>query len=207
MPLIRRDPSATPETGLPEPAAPSADLRSPDPDRRWAAARALAGDPAAAGALGQALLTEEDDRVREAILTGLVRTGGAPAVAALLPGLHSDNAALRAGVLDALQVLPDALRPELPGLLADPDVDVRVLAADLARHLAPEEATALLGELLDSEFDPNVCAAAIDALAEIGTPAAIPALERCAARFGSEAFLPFAAQVALQRIAGGRSPA
>ena len=204
MPLIRRDAPASSAQSAEQPAFETrlADLRDADAERRWAAARALSGSPDAVPALAEALAAETDERVREALLTALLRIGGPPAVAALLPLLRSDDAALRAGALDALQAMPEAVLPHMPDLLGDTDVDVRVLAADLARSLPPAEANALLADLLDNEFDPNVCAAAIDVLAEIGTAEAVPALERCAARFGSEAFLPFAVRVALERISG-----
>jgi HEAT repeat protein len=208
MPLIRRDPPAQPISRAAEPDLDTllAGLHDPDPERRWSAARDLVGHNGAVSALAAAFSDhEQEDRVREAILTSLVRIGGRDAVRALLPSLRSDDAALRAGALDALQAMPDALLPELPALLDDTDPDVRLLAADLARCVPAHEATPLLCRLLDGEFDLNVCAAAVDVLAEMGTADAVPALERCAARFGSQAFIPFAVQVALQRIHADRS--
>jgi HEAT repeat protein len=203
MPLTRRDPP-TNQPGPPKSSdwttlAP--DLRQSDAARRWAAARLLGEHPESVPALVEALAQEHDDAVREAILTSLVRIGGVDTAQALLAVLRSDDAALRAGALDALQTMPDAVLPELEALLSDPDVDVRILVTDLARTIPAPEANRLLCRLLDDEHDPNVCAAAVDVLSEIGTPECVPALERCAARFGSEAFLPFAVQVTLQRIA------
>ena len=54
------------------------------------------------------------------------------------------------------------------------------------------DATRVLCELLEHEPHPNVCAAAIDVLAEVGTRDAIPALKACAERFAGTPFLPFA---------------
>jgi HEAT repeat protein len=207
MPLIRREKpeGATPRSAEPDLDTLLAGLHDPDAERRYGAAMADEIAGGAPAALAAAFAGEREDRVREAILTSLVRIGGRDAVWALLPSLRSDDAALRAGALDALQALPEALLPELPALLDDRDADVRLLAADLARSLPAADATPLLCRLLDAEFDPNVCAAAVDVLAEIGTAEAVPALERCAARFGSQTFLPFAVQVALQRINADRS--
>jgi hypothetical protein len=67
------------------------------------------------------------------------------------------------------------------------------------------EATRLLSGLIEREPHPNVCAAAIDVLAEVGTPDAIPALRSCATRFATTPFLPFAVSVAIARIAGAES--
>jgi hypothetical protein len=60
----------------------------------------------------------------------------------------------------------------------------------------------LLAGLLVIETHPNVCAAAIDVLADVGTPAAIPALQQCAQRFAGTPFLPFAAAKAVALISG-----
>ena len=72
-------------------------------------------------------------------------------------------------------------------LLADPDADIRLLTCELARALPATEATPLLCALLDRDAEPNVCAAAVDVLAEVGGPEALPALARCAERFPDDA--------------------
>ena len=48
--------------------------------------------------------------------------------ARILALLRSDDASLRNGAVEALQAMPEAVRPLLPGLLADGDADVRILA-------------------------------------------------------------------------------
>ena len=87
-------------------------------------------------------------------------------------------------------------------MFGDGDSDVRLLATELARNMKASEATRLLCDLIEREQHPNVCAAAIDVLTEVGTPEAIPALENCAARFADTPFLPFAVSVAIARISG-----
>jgi HEAT repeat protein len=87
-------------------------------------------------------------------------------------------------------------------LLSDGDSDVRLLATELARNMNASDATGLLCDLIEREQHPNVCAAAIEVLTEVGTPAALPALEKCALRFADTPFLPFAIAVAIARISG-----
>ena len=53
--------------------------------------------------------------------------------------------------------------------LADGDPDVRILATELARNMPAADATHLLCGLLEHEQHPNVCAAAVEVLAEVGT--------------------------------------
>jgi HEAT repeat protein len=85
-------------------------------------------------------------------------------------------------------------------LLRDNDTDVRILAIELVRGMPPADATRLLCNVLEQEGHPNVCASAVDALAELGTPEALPALRTCAQRFAETPFLPFAISVAIARI-------
>jgi HEAT repeat protein len=177
-------------------------LDSPDAEGRWTSARALAGQAEAVPALAAALGRETVPRVREAIMTALMRTGDAASVEAILPYLRSQDAGLRAMAIEALQALPSAIAPFMAPLFSDPDSDVRLLATELARNMDAPDATRLLCELIESEEHPNVCAAAVDVLTEVGTPQALPVLEKCAARFSATPFLPFAISMAIARISG-----
>ncbi|MBB5046190.1 HEAT repeat protein [Rhodopseudomonas rhenobacensis] len=204
MPLIRRDDNKTaaPREPVADAAALTAALGDPDPDRRWRAARSLGSDAGAVPALAAALAAEQLPQVREAIMTALLRIGDAGAVAALLPSLRAQDAALRASAIEALQAMPEATLPFMTALFADADSDVRILATELVRNMPAETATPLLCDLLAHEPHPNVCAAAIDVLAEVGTPAAIPALQACASRFAEVSFLRFVVAVAIDQISG-----
>ena len=155
-----------------------------------------------APALSAAFGRESVPRVREAIITALIRIGTAASVEAILPYLRSQDAALRAAAIEGLLALPEAIAPFMAPLLSDSDSDVRLLAAELARNMNAAEATRLLCGLIERETHPNVCAAAVDVLTEVGTPEALPALEKCAARFAATPFLPFAISVAIARISG-----
>jgi HEAT repeat protein len=207
MPFVKR--GATPPAAGHEPdgdrALQIAALRSPEAETRWRAARALAGAQEAVAALAQALAGETVPRVREAIMTALMRTGDEASVQALLPCLRSEDAGQRGAAIEALQALPEVIGPFLAALLADGDSDVRLLATELARNMPAAQATGLLCDLIEREPHPNVCAAAIDVLAEVGTRDAVPALRRCGERFAGTAFLPFAAAVAIARISGTES--
>ncbi|CAN5746415.1 hypothetical protein BH11PSE3_BH11PSE3_43080 [soil metagenome] len=193
MPLVRK-----PST--PAPPAPAASLTGGTPDERWAAARLAAGKPDGVVVLAAALSHEQDPRVREAIFTGLSRIATPHSAAAVLPYLRSDDANLRTAAIDALQSMPAAAAPHLPCLLSDPDADVRLLSCELVRGLPDSEANHLLCELLEVEVEKNVCAAAIEVLAEIGRPEALPSLARCASRFDGDSFMVFSIKVATDRI-------
>jgi HEAT repeat protein len=198
MPLVRAGKS--PNDG--DKAQDRAALDSPEAESRWTAARRLSGDVDAVPALAAALGREPVPRVREAIMTALMRVGNAASVEAMLPYLRSQDAGLRAAAIETLQALPEAIAPFMVPLLSDSDSDVRLLATELARNMNASEATGLLCDLIEREQHPNVCAAAIDVLTEVGTPAALPSLQKCAARFSATSFLPFAISVAISRISG-----
>jgi HEAT repeat protein len=201
MPFVKRGvtspPTIQPQDEL---ASQIAALGNPDADARWSAARALGGRADAVPALAAALAAEQVARVREAIMTALMRVGDEASVSALLPYLRSQDAGQRAAAIEALQALPDAIMPFMAALLADKDSDVRILATELARNMPAADATAVLCRLLEHERHPNVCGAAVEVLAEVGTRDALPALKSCAERFAGTPFLPFAVSVAIGRI-------
>jgi hypothetical protein len=199
MPLIRKSDKDTrkPDTN---PADVLNALTRGNPDERWSAARAAATLPGGIEALAAALRSETDVRVREAMFTSLTRVASPQSVSAILPLLRVDDASLRTGALDALRAMPEAVREYLPALLGDDDIDVRILSCEIVRGLPGDEATSILGALLARESEVNVCAAAIEVLAEVGGTAALPALAACAARFPENSFLGFAIRIARDRI-------
>ena len=199
MPLIRKTPDTPTSAGNGRPNQPPS-LDAGTSEERWEAARAAGDTPASAEALGLALGREQNSRVREAILTSLVRIGTAESVNAVLPHLRANDANLRTGALDALRAMPKSTSPHLSHLLRDPDPDVRILACELARNMPVADVNPLLCDLLDSEVVANVCSAAVEVLAETGGPECLAALAKCGERFSADAFLSFSIRVASERI-------
>ena len=200
MPLVRKPAGAPQPAATATPASVLEGLGSSSEDIRWAAARAAAELPECAPALAAALRRESVPRVRTAILTSLARRGDAASAAAILQLLRSDDAGQRAAALDALRLMIHGTADLLPALLEDTDADIRILSCELARALPGATATPLLCQLLRREPEVNVCAAAVEVLAEVGQREALPELAQCAARFPDEPFLSFAIQVAAGRI-------
>ncbi len=199
MPLIRTESGKTGAEGTPAVDL-ATELGSASSDARWAAARNAADRPETVAILADALARESNDRVREAIVTSLVRIATPEAASVLLPYLRSDDASLRTCALDGLRAMPELAKPYLQQLLADTDGDVRLLACDLSRDLSGPDVPRILCNLLETEPSSTVCAAAVEALAEIGDASAIASLDRCAARFPDVPFLAFAIKVASERL-------
>jgi HEAT repeat protein len=209
VPLVRKpgghSPKAPPSAPAPDGSTILANLASASSEDRWSAARAAADVPGAVAPLAASIHKESDARVREAMFTSLARIATREAADHLISILRLDDANLRAGALDALRTFK-TLGEFLPALLVDRDVDIRILSCELARELPGPEATAHLASLLGAEREVNVCAAAIDVLAEVGGPAALPVLADCAARLGHDPFLGFAIKTATERISAQQSP-
>jgi HEAT repeat protein len=199
MPLVRKPAvSAAPESL--DPSAVREMLARGSDEQRWEAARAFPDIGESPRVLGAALEREVNPRIREAMFTSLSRMATDESVKVVLPFLRSDDAQLRTGAADSLQAMKTRISPYMPGLLADADTDVRVLACELVRGLPGDEPARWLATLLESETHPNVCAAAVEVLAEIGGTDALAALERCATRFQDTPFLMFSIQFAADRI-------
>jgi HEAT repeat protein len=97
--------------------------------------------------------------------------------------------------------MPRAVAPRIAALLGDADVDVRIFTVNLLGELRHEQVTQWLLNVLASEQDVNVVAAAIDVLAEAGQPEHVAALRNARQRFAQDPFIGFAADVAIARIA------
>jgi HEAT repeat protein len=168
--------------------------------RRWAA-RDLAAHPAAAEALLARLRKEDDESVRDVILTALMRIADPAAITGLVNCLRSEDANLRNEAIEVMKSLPAEVAPIMRGLLTDANPDVRIFAINILESLRHPEVEAWLIEVLEREPMVNVCGTAVDLLSEVGSGAAHDALQRLKARFASEPYIQFAADLALKRIA------
>ncbi|GGB28278.1 PBS lyase [Sphingomonas metalli] len=204
MPLIKARHSGPEEDLAPvitRPGDADALLAAPTASERRAAVRRLEDSVEGQAALCRRLPDETAASVREAILAALIRHRSPAIAAALLPLLRSEDPALRNAAIEGLAEMPDEVAPHIEALLADPDSDVRIFAANLLGVLPHVRAGEwLLAALSDDHV--NVCGAAIDGLAEIGGPDAADALDAVPGRFPGHRFIAFAAGVAARRIRG-----
>ena len=201
MPLVRKTVGAAAPAPTSDGRKLAATLREGTDDERWAAARGAA------------------EIARRALAAGRRTRAGARAAGPRgdlhQPGAH--RARWKRGRRTAASALGrcgpahrcarraagdagGAAGGHLPLLLADADADVRLLACELARSLPADEASrAAWSSCSSGRQNANVCAAAVEVLAEIGGPS-LPALARCAARFPDDPFLAFAIKAASDRI-------
>jgi HEAT repeat protein len=179
-----------------------ADLRADDATLRRNAARALAAMPEAVPLLCAHLADEPNHSVRSIIFTGLIGHASSAAVEGLLPLLRSDDANLRNAAIEALQEMPEAVGPYVERLLADDDSNVRIFIVNVLGALHHTEVPRWLLQVVANDPHVNVCAAALDALSEVGEPDVIPALQALKLRFADVAFIDFAVDAAIRRILG-----
>jgi HEAT repeat protein len=177
-----------------------AGLEDTDATARRHAARDIHHCPQAAGALVSRFKREQDPAVREAILTTLVRLDDPSAASGLADCLRSEDAALRNEAIEVLKQLSGDVSPVLRSLLADPDPDVRIFAVNILESVRHPDVESWLIEVIGRDAHVNVCATAVDLLCEAGTEAALDPLVRLKFRFASDAYIQFAADLALKRI-------
>jgi len=202
MPLIK----AAPAPAAPPPPAEPRDvllerLRAAEWADRRRAAHALAGDREAATALAARLEVEPEPAVRDALFAALIETGGATVAELLASLVHLDDAALRGGAIQALKGCKPPAEAALDRLLDSADPDVRLLAIEVTRAWPAELAIPRLRHIIDSDSHVNVCGAAVDVAAELGTEDLLAPLAALRARFADDEFLGFAVDVASTRIA------
>jgi HEAT repeat protein len=90
----------------------------------------------------------------------------------------------------------------LKSLLSDLDPDLRIFAVNILESRCDPNVEQMLIGVIEQDINVNVCATAIDLLCELGTEAALDPILRLKKRFPSEAYLQFAADLALKRIRG-----
>ncbi|WP_042695111.1 HEAT repeat domain-containing protein [Azospirillum sp. B506] len=212
MGLVKK--KAAPETapaGTEVARDPLAALEDAEASARRDAAHALghAAVPGAEAALARRLQAEGDAGVREAILTALARIATPDAAAALVSFLDREDAALRNAALESLQQMPaEVAAPALLPLLDHADADLRIFAVQgLGSLVHPAESAFRradwLARVMERDADVNVCLAAVEALAEAGSPEALSSLEALARRFPADAFVAFAVDAARSSFRGG----
>jgi HEAT repeat protein len=175
-------------------------LEDGDAAGRRQAAREIFCCSGAAAALVSRLKREEDLSVREVILNTLLGLNDPSAVSGLVDCLRSEDAALRNEGIEAFKQMGSEVDPILHSLLADPDPDVRIFAVNIIDSQRHPEAESWLIKVIEQDSHINVCATAVDLLCEAASEAAVDPLIRLKARFRSEPYIQFAADLALKRI-------
>jgi len=178
----------------------AAGLESADAAVRRHSARDMAHCPNGVEALSSLLKREEDVAVREAILDTLAKLKQPSAVNELVACLRSEDAALRNGAIETLKHISLDLSVTIRSLLSDPDADIRIFAVNILESRCEPEVENWLIDVIEQDTNVNVCATATDLLCEVGTEAALDPLLRLKERFTSEAYIQFAADLALKRI-------
>lgn len=150
----------------------AAGLASSDPENRRRAAGRLAGESGehAAGLLIQAL-GDEDWRVRKEATSVAITLAPSPEILRVLVETFApteENVGLRNAAVEALGGYGAAAVDALGVLVHELDPDGRKLSAEALGKTGEAGALLLLRTLMEDR-DPNVCAAAVEAVAAIGS--------------------------------------
>ncbi|MCF8483252.1 MAG: HEAT repeat domain-containing protein [Rhodospirillum sp.] len=178
------------------------DLVAAEPSVRRSAARRLVVYPEAAMAVCDRLEGEGSPSVRAMLFTALIHQKSPAVAGRLVSFLRSEDVPLRNAAIEALQDMSDAVVPHIQGLLSDGDSDVRIFAVNILGALRHTQAPEWLAGVVRTDPHVNVCAAAVDALAEIGGLDVLVDLEALRHRFQGDVFMKFAIDAAMGRIRG-----
>ncbi len=168
-------------------------------ERRWAA-RDLAQYKEASSYLIAQLMKEKDISVREIIISSLIAISDEIAIEGLINCLKSDDALLRNSAIEALKLIPELMAPYIDKLLNSSDPDVRIFTINILESLKHPDVVKWLIDVIERDENINVCATALDLLAEVGIEDAIPAIKKVKEKFKDEPYIQFAADLALRRI-------
>jgi len=171
-------------------------------ERRWAA-RDLANYSDASRYLLDHLDNEKNISVREVIISSLLKIRDEIAINGLIDYLKSDDAHLRNSAIEALKQIPDEVSPYIDKLIHDSEPDVRIFTINILESLRHPNVIKWLVEVIEKDQNLNVCATALDLLAEVGTEETIPAIKKLKDRFKDEPYIQFTVDIALRRIEGG----
>lgn len=160
---------------------------------------AVADCNSAATLLGR-LGAEADAGVRHAILTRLGALAEPGLEDQLVVLLRAEDVALRQDAILALRRRGVSALPALEALLAAPDPDLRIFAANILEGIGAAAGRAALTSRLLQEHDVAVCLAIVEALAQIGAAEDAAVLHALRARHAAEPGLAFAIAVALDQI-------
>lgn len=176
-------------------------LDSADASERRDAIRALPDSPEANMALVRRLEVESAAGVRELIADTLVTRNSAEVVAALMPYLRSEDAALRTLVARVLGLMPDLVATEVPKLLEDADADVRIMTIMVLSDLEHPSVPGWLHAVIEHDPHANVVGCALNELLPLASRADLPVFERAAGRFDGDPFIAFVLSLAESSLA------
>ena len=153
-------------------------------------------------ALVALLVGATDPLVRETALTHLARLDGAYPAQALIRLMREGDTALRNGAIETLGSLGERAVYALAPLIGDAgaDTDARIYALTALALVDSPRAAKLALDVALNDPDVNVCAAAVDVVAESGVRGMAAALDKVAARFPERPYLAFAAEAAQHRL-------
>lgn len=172
-------------------------------ERRWAA-RDLAQYKEASQFLLERLEKEKDISVREVILSSLLAIRDEVAVKGLIELLKSDDAHLRNEVIETLKQMPEEVAPYIERLIKSEEPDLRIFAINIMESLRHPKVLEWLKEILENEENVNVCATALDLVAEIETDEILSSIKKVKEKFKDEPYIQFVSDLAIGRINEGK---
>jgi len=145
-------------------------------------------------------LIQETLPVQEAIISSLIAIGNETVVDCCANLLRSEDAYVRNVAIEVLQTLDVKSLSVAGQMLYDPDTDVRLFAVNVLGELHSQEACELLRQVIESDENVNVAAAAVECLGEMGLRTEDREAITAARERFSDPFFSYAADSALKKM-------
>ena len=146
------------------------------------------------------MIADPDPLAREAALTSLARLEGPFPAQALVALMLQGDSVNRNAAIETLGCLGERAVDALASLLARVDAEGRIYALTALERIGGPRAAELALSVACEDADVNVCAAAIEVVAQNGVSAMTATLNRIAAKFPDQPYLAFAVRTAQKRL-------
>ncbi|KXG77326.1 hypothetical protein AN618_12230 [Fervidicola ferrireducens] len=151
--------------------------------------------------LVEQLLVEEDEVVREAIVTSLIKIGDEYVANRAAGLLESEDAYVRNAGVEILSIIGEPAIEILQKMINHPDRDVRILAVNALGESHIRETIRYLRRVIMEDDDENVVASAIEYLSELGFEKEDKEVVMKAAKRFSSPFFQYTVKSAIEKMA------
>ncbi|SHM56574.1 HEAT repeat-containing protein [Caldanaerovirga acetigignens] len=151
--------------------------------------------------LVEQLLVEEDEAVREAIVTSLIKIGDEYVANRAAELLECEDAYVRNAGVEILSIIGGPAIEILRKMINHPDRDVRILAVNALGESHIRETNRYLRRVIMEDNDENVMASAIEYLSELGFEKEDKEVVMRAAKRFSSPFFQYVVKSAIEKMA------
>ena len=146
------------------------------------------------------LQQENNFLVLETLMLAFEKSKDDQVVAPMLALLGSEDVWLRNRAQEVLLQFPHSVMEQVRSVYAISKTDEKIFLMNLMKDLVHPRVAACVIEVLQTETEVNVVAAALEVLLEIGDATCLPVLDALMARFEGNTFISFSIESVKERV-------